>query len=118
MVAHQSLVDSPAAFSEMIITVDYHLDNPKEIVIVTPEDKKKDADRFIKEYRKTYLPNKVLIVLSEGIDQQNVSIKIPLAQGKVAMGGKTTAYVCEKRICKLPTTEPKIFAQQIAISKN
>jgi len=33
---------------------------------------------------------------------------------KIAQGGKATAYVCEQKVCALPTTEPAIFAKQIS----
>ena len=112
--ANQILAERPTALSEMLLAVDYYLDNPKEIVIVTPKDKKQDAERFIKEYRASYLPNKILVVLSEGREQINVGKSIPLVKGKLAMQGKTTAYVCEQGVCKLPTTEPNIFSQQIS----
>jgi len=112
--ANQILAERPTALSEMLLAVDYYLDNPKEIVIVTPKDKKQDAERFIKEYRASYLPNKILVVLSEGREQINVGKSIPLVKGKLAMQGKTTAYVCEQGVCKLPTTEPNIFSLQIS----
>ncbi|QMU62356.1 MAG: DUF255 domain-containing protein [Gammaproteobacteria bacterium] len=112
--ANQILTENPTALSEMILAVDYYLDNPKEIVIVTPQDKKQDAEHFIKKYRENYLPNKVLIVLSEGSEQSNVANSIPLVKGKIAMQGETTAYVCEQGTCKLPTSDPQIFSQQIS----
>ena len=118
MSVYQTLSDVPQAHSEMLIAVDYFLDNPKEIVIVTTENNIEAAEPFIKEFRKTYLPNKILVVLSEGENQKAINRSIPLTQGKLAIDGRTTAYVCEKRICKLPTAEPRIFAQQIAASKN
>ena len=37
----------------------------------------------------------------------------PLLEGKVARGSKATAYVCENRLCDLPTTDPSVFATQI-----
>ena len=37
--------------------------------------------------------------------------------GKVCIDGKVTAYVCENRICQLPTTDPAVFAEQIATVK-
>ena len=30
------------------------------------------------------------------------------------MRGKTTAYVCEQQVCELPTSDPAVFAAQIA----
>jgi len=37
-----------------------------------------------------------------------------LLDGKTARDGRATAYVCENRICDLPTTDPAVFATQIA----
>jgi uncharacterized protein YyaL (SSP411 family) len=39
---------------------------------------------------------------------------IPLLEGKRAIAGKPTAYVCEQRVCELPTSDPAVFAKQIA----
>ena len=38
---------------------------------------------------------------------------LPLVDGKRAIKGKPTVYVCEKRVCELPTSDPEIFARQI-----
>ena len=114
MSAKQFLEEKPTALSELIIAMDFYFDKPKEIIIVTPKNKKFDAERFIKKYRLRYLPNSVLIVLSEGREQSNVEKSIPLVRGKLAIQGKTTAYVCEQGICNLPTADPDVFLQQIS----
>ena len=112
--ANQILAERPTAHSEMMIAMDYYLDTPKEIIIITPKDKKQDAEPFIKKYRKSFLPNSIIVVLSEGSEQINVSKRIPLVKGKRVIQGKTTAYVCEQGVCKLPTIDPNIFSQQIS----
>jgi hypothetical protein len=33
---------------------------------------------------------------------------------RVLLNGKATAYVCEGFVCKQPTDDPKILAEQIA----
>jgi uncharacterized protein YyaL (SSP411 family) len=38
---------------------------------------------------------------------------VPLVEGKLPRKGQPTAYVCEKRVCELPTTDPRVFADQI-----
>lgn len=40
------------SLSEMLLAVETLLDNPKEIVIVTPVDKKESAEPFLSELRK------------------------------------------------------------------
>ena len=39
---------------------------------------------------------------------------MPLVEEKTALNGQVTAYVCERRVCELPTTKPEVFATQIA----
>jgi uncharacterized protein YyaL (SSP411 family) len=39
---------------------------------------------------------------------------VPLVAEKKARGGAATAYVCERGVCALPTTDAEVFAKQIA----
>lgn len=104
---------APAAVSELLLAVDYHLDTPKEIVIVTPQSRV-DAAPFLARLSTTFLPNRILTVVTEGEDLAAHAQLVPLVENKVAQGGKTTAYVCEQRVCALPTTDPVIFAKQLS----
>jgi hypothetical protein len=107
------LAENPAAVSEMLLAIDYQLDTPKEIVLVVPNSRD-DAAPFLAELRARFLPNRILTVVAEGAERDRHAQVIPLLDGKTARNGQTTAYVCENRICDLPTTEPVVFATQIA----
>jgi uncharacterized protein YyaL (SSP411 family) len=37
-----------------------------------------------------------------------------LVKGKTAQDGEVTAYVCKNRVCRYPTSDPKVFAKQLA----
>ena len=39
--------------------------------------------------------------------------QIKLLKGKVARGGRTTAYVCQQGVCKLPVTDVEAFRAQV-----
>jgi len=108
-----TLNSNPVALSEMLLAVDFFLDSPKEIIVVTPEGEKGKADPFLFEFRKQFLPNRILAVISEGKDLQYHAKVIPLVKGKIAQEKKVTAYVCEEGTCKLPTSDPNVFASQI-----
>ena len=110
---NEILQRAPAAVSELLLAVDYHLDTPKEIVIVTPKSRA-DAAPFLAQLGTTFLPNRILMVVSEGEDLTAHAQLVPLVASKIAQGGKATAYVCEKQVCALPTTDPAIFAKQIS----
>jgi uncharacterized protein YyaL (SSP411 family) len=106
------LSQAPAALSEMLLASDFHLDTPKELVIVTPSSRA-EAEPLLARLRSTFLPNRVLTVAAEGADLAAQSRLVPLLQGKVTRKGQATAYVCERRVCKLPTSDPEVFARQI-----
>jgi len=103
---------APAALSEMLLALDFQLDVPKEIVIVVPRSRA-EAEPLLAELRATFLPNRVLSVASEGKDLAAQAKVVPLVEGKLARKGQATAYVCEKRVCELPTADPRVFAGQI-----
>jgi len=105
-----TLARRPAALSEMLLALDYHLDTPKEIVIVTAHARD-EATPFLAELRTQFVPNRILAVVGEA---DRLATLVPLVEGKVALGGKATGYVCENRVCDLPTTDPAIFDRQIA----
>jgi hypothetical protein len=106
------LTESPAALAEMLLAADFRLDVPKEVVIVARASRKQ-AEPLLARLRSTFLPNRVLAVAVEGADLAAQARLVPLVQGKLARKGEATAYVCEKRICALPTSDPEVFASQI-----
>ena len=64
--------------------------------------------------RQTFLPSRVLAVAVEGPDLAAQKKLVPLFEGRKTIGGKVTVFVCEAQVCKLPTTDPEVFAKQIA----
>ncbi len=103
---------APAALSEMLLAIDFRLDTPKEVVIVAPTSRK-EAEPLLARLRSTFVPNRVLTVAAEGEDIISRSRLVPLLRGKVSREGRATAYVCERRVCRLPTADPEMFAQQL-----
>jgi hypothetical protein len=103
----------PTSVPRMLVALDFWSDRAKEIIIVTPENPAQ-AEPFLAELRKTFVPNRVLAVTAEGASQKALGELVPLVAGKNARGGLATAYVCEKQVCDLPTSDPHVFAKQIA----
>ena len=105
--------EAPAAFTDLLLALDFHLDDPFEIVLVAPEGKQKDAETFISRMRKVFLPNRILAVAGEGDELESLAKLVPLVGQKTARNGKATAYVCQSGVCQNPATEPEIFLEQI-----
>ncbi len=102
----RQLENAPAGFGEMLLAVDWWLDVPKEIVVVVPKSRA-EAEPLLAKLRGTFVPNRVLVVATAG-DRTT-----PLVEGKTALRGRATAYVCEKGVCKLPTGDPEVFLKQV-----
>ena len=107
------LKKAPDSGPRMLAGVDFLLDAAKEIVIVKP-NQHTSAEPLLARLRQTFVPNRVLSIVAEGDDLAQQQTVIPVLEGKTAMGGHVTAYVCEKQVCGLPTTKPDVFASQIA----
>ena len=103
----------PASLPRLLSALDFALDRPKEIAIVkaAPHD---DVEPFLARLRDVFLPNRVLAVVTQGEDSTAHQRNIPWLEAKIAIGGRVTAYVCERHVCKLPTGDPDTFARQIA----
>ncbi|NNG47341.1 MAG: thioredoxin domain-containing protein, partial [Deltaproteobacteria bacterium] len=113
----ETLRSSPVALAEMLLAVDFYLDAPKQILIVAPPGKKGEAAPLLSVFRSRFVPNRILSVVSERGEQEKSARIIPLLDGKEALEGQATAYVCENRVCKLPTRDPAEFGKQLRTVK-
>jgi uncharacterized protein YyaL (SSP411 family) len=107
------LARAPSSLSEMLLALDFELDRPKEVILVAPSGGAAETELFLSELRRQFLPNRVLSIVTEGEQLERQQELIPLLRGKTARDGRTTAYVCEGGICKLPTGDPAKFAEQL-----
>jgi len=109
-----SLRASPRALSEMMLALDFHLDKAKAIVIIAPQGEVGSAAPLLEALRQSFLPNRVLVVVEEGPELQRQAELVPLLEGKKALQGRATAYVCVHGSCQLPTVDADVFAGQVA----
>ena len=108
-----TLAQEPLSATRAVRALDFYLDHTKEVVIVTPDGKRSDAETLMSEFRRSYVPNRVLSVVQKGGDQEETGKVIPLVSRKHPQKGKATAYVCERGVCRLPTSDPRRFSEQI-----
>jgi uncharacterized protein YyaL (SSP411 family) len=96
-----NLSHHPGAFAQTLIALDYHLDRSKEIAVIGASSNA-DTQAVLSWLRSSFNPNKTL---SAGLPEQ--SDTLALLARKPMIEGKTTVYVCEDTICKLPTADLK-----------
>jgi uncharacterized protein len=104
---------APAAHSEMLMALDFFLDAPRQLAIIAPRGKREAADPLLDAVRKTYLPNRVLAVVCEGEELDRASELVPFLRGKKAQDERAVAYLCQDRICRLPTPDPALLSREL-----
>ncbi|HET7827022.1 MAG TPA: thioredoxin domain-containing protein [Anaeromyxobacter sp.] len=110
----RTLEEQPMALSEMLLALDFATDTPLEVVLVWPRGDGAPPEPFVSVLRRAFLPNRALAGAEEGEGVARLAKLALVAEGKVAAGGRATAYVCEKGFCRLPAIEPDKLAGQIA----
>jgi uncharacterized protein YyaL (SSP411 family) len=105
------LEETPGALSEMLLALDFLLEPPKEIVIVAPSDRE-GAQGLLDVVRRRFLPAKVVVVAGQD-EVPALTSRLGLLEGKVAIDGKATAYVCRQGACALPVTSAAELAEQL-----
>jgi uncharacterized protein YyaL (SSP411 family) len=106
------LTRSPTGSPLLVAALDRYYDVPLEVAIVSSETRD-ESQPLQDRLRTTFVPNKAVAVLteSEAVAQQ---ARVPWLEGKRSIAGKPTAYVCERGRCELPTSNPDLFAKQLA----
>jgi uncharacterized protein YyaL (SSP411 family) len=108
----ETLAAYPAALGELLLAVDYAADAAREVVLVWRE--RAEVEPFLRVLRETFLPSRALLGAEEGEPLDALAHVAPVARGRVAVGGKPTAYVCEKGQCQLPAISPEKLAGNLA----
>ena len=71
-----------------------------------------DPEAMLAPLRRTFCPNRVIAVVDAGALADHLPL-VPLLEGKRAIAGRTTAYVCEHGVCAYPARDPETFARQL-----
>lgn len=94
------LLSNPYGYASYLSGLDFYLQKPKEIVLVIPEGE--DSESVLKSIFGSYIPNKVVVTLNGKNTDRTLSAS--LLQGKHAIDGQITAYICHNFACSQPVT--------------
>ena len=104
---------APTGLAELLLALDFRHAKPKEIVLVAAGDQSELAP-FRDVLRTKFRPHLVVLPVVEGEDLERQARTFPILEGKYAVKGQATAYVCQAGTCKRPVTEAEAFAGQLA----
>ncbi len=117
------LYDNPMSFSEWMLALDYYHSRVFEVVLVVPDkvtsDSKKSIyeDVLFQEIRKWYLPHAVLVI-ARNKDVKAYANTLLTLEGKKAIEGKSTVYICEKGACQFPAQDVATLRKQLKEVQN
>jgi len=94
----------PSAFASSLLALDGVLDPPLDIAIVG-DPREAAARGLLKEVHRRFLPGRTLAGAASPVDPETAR-NLPLMEGKKAVDGKATAYVCRNFACSPPVTSP------------
>jgi len=98
----EQLEQNPLAHTQMLCGVDFYLSSPLQIVVVSQTIK--EADAFVAEINRHFMPNRILILIDSDVTENELLDMIPLIKNRVAIQGNPTVYICENFTCKTPIT--------------
>lgn len=107
------LGDAPGAATGLLGALEFQPGDAHEIVIVAGPVSAGHAGAgpLLREIHARALPGTVLAVISP--DAPELNLRWPLLSARPMMDGRPTAYVCRKRLCKLPVNSPQGLATQL-----
>jgi uncharacterized protein YyaL (SSP411 family) len=103
---------SAAGSARLMETVSEQAMGIREIVLVEKAGEV-DSNPMLAPLRTIFAPNRVVIRAREGAPLDSLAKILPIVDGKSAIGGETTAYVCLNRVCQYPTNDPVRFREQL-----
>jgi uncharacterized protein YyaL (SSP411 family) len=103
---------APTGFPRLLVALDHYYDTPLEVAIIAPQEVEAGLP-LARPLREAFVPNKAFLLVSEP-SAEHLKPRVPWLEGKRAIDGTATAYVCERGRCELPTSDPSVFAEQLA----
>ena len=108
--SREMMARHPVGAGHWLGALDFYLSRPKEVAIIgDPLDA--DTRTLVGQVSRPFLPNRVLVVADPKTSEDS---GYPLLSGRTLVDGKAAAYVCENYVCRLPVTDPRELATQLA----
>jgi uncharacterized protein len=102
---------APTAFGHALCALDLYLGPSREVAIVGDPVDERTRSLVYEVHGARFLPNAV-VAIGEPRDEEATEA-VALLRDRPQVGGRPTAYVCERFACRLPVTKPGDLAAQL-----
>ena len=107
---------TPMGYTQLMVALDFAL-GPSFEVVVAGNSQADDTKNMLKTLREKFVPNKVVLLLPSEEESPEIVHLAEFTKNLKSIGGKATAYVCQKYNCKFPTTDTKKILEFLEESK-
>ncbi len=104
----ESIKQHPTGFGEWLLAYEFLVGDAVEVALVG-DPAMPDFQALRDAASTNYRPNQVMAVA-----RPDAASQIPLLEGRTAINGKATAYVCRNRVCQLPVTDTAALTGQLS----
>ncbi|HYJ60212.1 MAG TPA: thioredoxin domain-containing protein [Actinomycetota bacterium] len=108
LLVRDAMMRAPTGFGHALAAVDLYVGPTREIAIVGAPADEGVRSLFDAVRRDRFVPNAVVAIGSGDGDGP-----VPLLSDRPAVGGRATAYVCERFLCQMPVTDADALAAQL-----
>jgi uncharacterized protein YyaL (SSP411 family) len=96
--------ESPAAYTQLVVALDFAI-GPSYEIVIAGNPQAEDTRLMARELGRRFLPNKVAILNRSDQKSPEIARLAEFTRRQSDIGGKATAYVCINHSCKSPTTD-------------
>jgi len=96
---------APFGYPQLLQAADVAI-GPTQEIVIAGDPAAAGTQAMLRILQARLLPRAVIALHQPGLAGQAIEALIPSVQTQTSLKGQPTAYVCERFVCKLPTTDP------------
>jgi uncharacterized protein YyaL (SSP411 family) len=97
----KQVADQPVAYTQLLIALDFMI-GPSQEIVIAGDPILTNTQAMIHAVQRNFLPNKVLLVQSQGAEGKKLASLSPFIEAMSSINNQPTVYVCENYTCKTP----------------
>jgi len=106
------VVDQPMAYTQLLVALDFMV-GPSQEIVIAGDPTLESTQAMINVIQKRFLPNKVLLLRSQGSGGERLASLSPFVEAMGSLNSQPTVYVCENYACKTPITDLDALKQSL-----
>ena len=104
---------TPHAMPEMLCALGSALEPPRQVVLAG-DPREPDFQALLAVLHERLGPRRVVLALTSEVDREWLGSRSPWLAEMRPVGGRATAYVCERFACQAPVTDPGALRRLLA----